>query len=128
MHCGLSGFPKRRRGTSPSSQSAHRFASKEASQGIVRTLDREEGILFVGRQISQELMNQTIDIALGQCEGVGVHGLLADGPVDQVLCRVLDEIKDNGSLLEANVFVANRRRPPAPRLPAAKGSANHSPP
>ena len=80
----------------------------------------------MGRQISQELMNQTIDIALGQCEGVGVHGLLADGPVDQVLCRVLDEIKDNGSLPEANVFVANRRRPPASRLPAAKGSANHT--
>src|SRR5207253_1003928 len=93
-------------------------------------------------------MNQTIDIALRQREGVGVHGLLADGAVDQVLCRLLDEIKDNGShslparnhclcrlldeikdngsLPEANVFVASRRRPPAPRLPAAEGSANHT--
>src|SRR5205807_1765325 len=51
---------------------------------------------------------------------------LADGAVDQVLCRLLDEIKDNGSLPEANVFVASRRRPPAPRLPAAEGSANHT--
>src|SRR5215472_14237155 len=82
--------------------------------------------LFLGPQVFEETMNQSMDIALGQREGVVVHGLLPDGAVDQVLRRPLDEIEDNGSLAEANVLVANRRRSPAPRLPAAKRSANHT--
>lgn len=38
--------------------------------------------LFLGPQVFEETMNQTMDIALGQREGVVVDGFLPDGAVD----------------------------------------------
>lgn len=77
-------------------------------------------------QVPQEMMDEAIDIALRQCEGVVAHALLAHRAIDEVLGRLLDEIEDNGSFAETDVFIPDCRRPPAPAIPAAVRAADHT--
>src|SRR5215467_7920924 len=55
-----------------------------------------------------------------------MHVLFADGAVNQVLRRLLHEIEHDGSLAEADAFISDERRSPAPAIPAAIGSAHHA--
>src|SRR5690348_13738685 len=69
-------------------------------------------------------MNQAINIALRQREGVVVDALFPDGAIDEMLRGLLDEVKHNGSGAEANALVSHQRRSPAPAIPAAVRAAH----
>src|SRR5579864_3177608 len=84
------------------------------------------GLYLSGSQVFQEMMDKAIDVVLGQRESVVMHVLFADGPVNQVLRRLLHEIEHDGSLAEADVLVAYHCRPPTPAIPAAVRAAHHA--
>src|SRR5580704_10051936 len=72
------------------------------------------------------MMNEVVDIALREREGIAAHRLFADGAIGQMLGGLLDTIEDDGSFAEMNVFIAYVRRAIPPRFPAAKRPANQS--
>src|SRR6266849_10079758 len=57
---------------------------------------------------------------------IAVHWLLADRAIRQPFVRLLYVVKDNRAFAEANIFVADCRRSPAPRFPASVGAANQA--
>src|SRR5260370_31854581 len=59
-------------------------------------------------------------------ERIAVHGLLADRAIRQPVVRLLHEVENHGAFAEANIFIADSRRSPAPRFPASKRAANEA--
>src|SRR3989442_14130290 len=80
--------------------------------------------LPVGLQLPEHVVDEFIDLIL--IERIAVHRLLTGRTIRQPLRRLLHKIKDHRAFAEANIFVADFRRPPAPRFPASIKATNEA--
>src|SRR5260370_7961014 len=78
--------------------------------------------LPVGLQLPEHVVDEFIDLVL--IERIAMHRLLSDRAIRQPLRRLLHKVKDDRAFAEANIFVADFRRPPPPRPPAPLTPAN----
>src|SRR6266852_8234154 len=69
-------------------------------------------------------MDEFVDLVL--VERIATRRLLTRRAIRQPLRRLLHEVKDDRAFTEANIFVADFRRPPAPRFPAPIRAANEA--
>src|SRR5579863_5864390 len=77
-------------------------------------------------QILQQVVSQVVDVVLCERERVAAHWLFANRAIDKVFRPLLDPVEHDGSRAKMNVFVAYKRRPVAPRIPAAKRPTNQA--
>src|SRR5258708_30848475 len=80
--------------------------------------------LPVGLQLPEHVVDEFVDLVL--IERIAMHWLLSDHAISQPPRRSLHEVKDDRAFAEANIFVADFRRPPAPRFPASIRAANEA--
>src|SRR6266851_1936195 len=80
--------------------------------------------LPVGLQLPEHVVDEFVDLVL--IERVAVHRLLSDRAIRQPPRGLLHKVKDDRAFAEANIFVADFRRPPAPRFPASIRAANEA--
>src|SRR5712691_8241521 len=78
--------------------------------------------LSAGLQLPEYVVNEFCNLIL--VKRVAAYRLLTDCSIYQALRRLLHEVKHDGAFAEANIFVADFRRSPAPRLPASIRAAN----
>src|SRR5580765_6441569 len=82
--------------------------------------------LLAWLQFFQQMMNQAVDIVLGEREGIVAHPLFANGAINRMLVGLLDPVENDGPGAEADIFVAGIRRAVSPGFPAAKWPANQT--
>src|SRR5882672_2127612 len=80
--------------------------------------------LPIGLQFPEHVADEFVDLVL--IERIAVHRLLTGRAIRQPLRRLLHEVKDDRAFAEANIFVADFRRPPAPRFPASIRATNEA--
>src|SRR2546427_8951079 len=78
--------------------------------------------LPVGLQLAEHVMNEFRNLIL--VERVAMHRLLPDRAICQPFRRLLHEVKNHRAFTEANVFVTDFGRSPAPRFPASIRATN----
>src|SRR6266850_1077704 len=97
-------------------------------RGVIANGARAFSTIFLLRvlaavlQLPQHVMDELGNLVL--TEGVAIDRLLTDRAVRQPPRRLLHEVKHNGPFAVPDIFVANDRRTPAPRLPAPIRPAN----
>src|SRR5260370_12303730 len=78
--------------------------------------------LLVGLQLAEHVMNEFCNLIL--IERVAMHRVLPDRAICQPFRRLLHEGKNHRAFTEANVFVTDFERSPAPRFPASIRATN----
>src|SRR6267378_6719428 len=78
--------------------------------------------LPIGLQFPEHVSDEFVDLVL--IERIAMYRLPTGRAIRQPLRRLLHEVKDDRAFAEANIFVADYRRPPAPRFPASIRAAN----
>src|SRR6266404_165656 len=86
--------------------------------------DESGSTLPGGLQLPEHVVDEFIDLVL--IERIAVDRLLTNRAIRQPLRRLLHKVKDHRAFAEANIFVADFRRPPAPRFPASIRAANEA--
>src|SRR5258708_69970 len=96
-------------------------ASLPADHSLV---DEFAGPLPVGLQLAQHVVDEFGNLVL--IESISVHGLLPNRAIHQPFRRLPHEVKNNRAFAEADIFIVDLRRSPAPRFPASIRPANES--
>src|SRR5260370_10352264 len=80
--------------------------------------------LPVGLQLAQHVVDEFGNLVL--IESISVHGLLPNRAIHQPFRRLPHEVKNNRAFAEADIFIVDLRRSPAPPSPASIQPANES--